>query len=380
VLALAVLVAVSGCGSASGRAPSRQPVWVDSLQMTSATTGWALLWTSNPNGNAPLRVGRTNDGGRTWVLATPPALSAALTDGSVLLDAVSAEAAWIVAATPSSTGGMTEVFGTADGGRAWRQSEPVAASEPVAIDFVSKTRGWLLESMGAAMGSNPVRVYRTIDGGQRWSLVARSQAPGEAAANGGALPLACDKVGIAFRSPRTGWIAAWCNGGYSILVSRDGGANWRSQQLPIPQSACEQAGCEASSPQFAGHTTFLQLGDYPDAALMFVSADAGASWRTMIMPRGAGPYPRIRFFGQTDGIAVSAGPQGSIGRDFYVTSDGGLSWSAVPQGRHFGRSGASLDFVSPTSGFAWIPGANSQATYRTSDSGRTWTSFVPRLA
>ncbi len=277
--------------------------------MISATRGWALLWTANPNDNGELQLGRTDDGGRTWHLVSPHALSPALTGGVVLLDAVSAERAWIVAATPSSAAGKTELFLTDDGGRSWRRSEPVPGAEPVAVDFVGSSRGWLLESLGAAMCSNPVQIYRTNDGGLRWSSLARSQAFGGSAANGSGLPQACAKVGIAFISPQTGWIATWCNAGYSVLVSRDGGAHWSSQQLPIPQSACEQSGCEVSTPQLARHTTFLPVGDYPDAALLFVSADAGVSWRTVIMPRGAGPYPRVQFFSQSEGIAVSAGSQ-----------------------------------------------------------------------
>ncbi len=364
---------------------SRRPVWLDSLQMVTATAGWALLWTSNPNTGTPLQVGRTTNGGQSWDLVSPRAPSAALTGGGVLLDAVSAQTAWIVAATPSSAGGKTELFRTNDGGESWRKSQPVPGLEPVAVDFVGSRRGWLLESLGAAMGTNPVRIYRTTDGGVRWSPLARSQALGESARSDSGLPLACDKVGIAFGSALTGWIGTWCNVGYSILTSRDGGLRWSSQQLPIPQSACEQAGCEASAPQFAGHTTFLSVSDYPDAALLFVSEDAGASWRTVIMPRGAGPYPRVRFFSQADGIAVSAGSQGAVGPTFYVSSDGGLNWTAIPQGRHFGRSGASFDFISPATGLAWLlPGISSRSVaprlYRTSDSGRTWMSFVPVLA
>ena len=103
------------------------------------------------------------------------------------------------------------------------------------------------------------------------------------------------------------------------------------------------------------------------------------------MPAAAGPYPRVRFFGQSDGIAVSAGSQGTVGPVFFVTSDCGHSWTPVPQGKHFGRSGASFDFVSPSAGLAWLPpGISSEGRapkmYRTSDSGRTWTSFVPRLS
>lgn len=400
MLALAVLVGVvgvtacgvAGAGSGADAArggervasspplpPAQQPVWIDSLQMTSASTGWALVWTSNPDNSSVLAVARTADGGRTWALVTPAVPGGSFVQGTTLLDAASARRAWVVGVTPSH---KSVIFGTVDAGRSWWRSGVVAADQPVAVDFASRSRGWLLESMGAAMGSNPVRIYRTVDGGLRWSLAASSQTFGQAEVNGSGVPLSCDKVGIAFRSPRVGWITTYCPVlADSVLVTRDGGAHWANQQLPLAPSACEQGGCEVAEPQFAGQATFLQISAYPAAALLLVSMDAGASWRTRIMPAGAGPYPRVRFFGRSDGIAVSAGPQGSIGRDFYLTSDGGLSWTRVRQGRRLG--GSDFDFVSPAVGFAWIPGADSAAAaptmYRTLNSGRTWTSFLPRL-
>ncbi len=230
------------------------------------------------------------------------------------------------------------------------------------------------------MGQNPVRLYRSSDNGRSWALVARSAlATGGAAPSRSGLPVACDKTGVAVSPSGTGWITAYCAATPvgAALVSRDGGAHWASPQLPVPASACQQGGCEVAEPEFAGHATFLVITDYPDAALLAVTTDGGASWRTSIMPSGAGPYPRVRFFGPADGIAVSAGPQGSIGRNFYRTSDGGRTWTAVRQGRLFGLSGPSFDFVGPAVGFAWIPG--SKPVYQTSDSGRTWTAFVPRL-
>jgi hypothetical protein len=82
--------------------------------------------------------------------------------------------------------------------------------------------------------------------------------------------------------------------------------HWVSQQLPIPQSAWQQAGREVSVPQFVGNTTFLEVSDDPDVAFHFVRKDAGASCRTIVMPSGAGPYPREQFFGPAEWIAVSA--------------------------------------------------------------------------
>jgi photosystem II stability/assembly factor-like uncharacterized protein len=377
-----------GTPSSSARTPAAQPVrstagiWLQSLQMVSATTGWALLSTSNPDNDSALKLGRTTDGGRTWALVTPPAPAAALADGVVLLKALTARQAWLVTAAPSSAGGKTLVFSTLDSGRSWRPSAPIAANQPVAIDIIGR-RGWLLESLGAAMGHNPVQVYRTTDSGRRWSLAAQS-GTGQAAARG--LVAACDKVGMAFSlAPRLGWITSQCNVGYSLLVSRDGGTGWASQDLPVPQSTCLQAGCVAWPLLVAADATILELQDYPDQAVLLVSHDAGLSWRILELPAAAKPYPRIQFFGPLHAIAVSAGTQGSVGSTFYVTSDGGLSWTAVPQGRHFGRDGASFDFVSPTTGIAWLlPGIDAASpapkVYRTLDSGRSWASFVPRLA
>ena len=397
-------VAASGCGSqaarhdreaASGRraaasspaatptaAPVRSPagVWLDSLQMVSATTGWALLSTSNPDDNSALQLGRTTDGGRSWALVTPTALTAALGDG-ILLKAVDLQRAWLAAAPSENAGGTTVVFRTVDSGRSWQRSAPVAANQPVDI-VVTGQRGWLLESLGAAMGSNPVRVYRTTDGGLRWSLLAASPKPGTTAGDG--LQSYCDKTGLAFGSALLGWVTAQCNGGYSVQLSRDGGARWSTQRLPIPEAACEPDGCTTQALLAAPGTTILELEHYPTAAQLLISADDGSSWRAEAMPAGAGPYPRVEFFGAADAIAQSAGPQGSVGSTFFVTSDGGLSWTAVPQGRHFGKGGASFDFISPSAGFAWlIPGINAASpppeVYRTLDSGHTWTSFVPRL-
>jgi len=378
--------AASPSDSAPAQVRAGSPVWIDTLQMVSATKGWALLWTSNPDHDSTLAVARTTDRGRTWAIVTPPAAVRALGTGQGLLQAATTERAWFAVPTSmSGLSGKTLVFGTADGGRAWRQSAGIPdGSEPVAIDFVSPSRGWLLESLGAAMQQNPVRLYRSTDGGLRWSLEARSPRMAGDPPTSSGLPLYCDKDGLAFGSALTGWITGYCNS-LSVLVTRDGGARWATQPLPLSPTVCESAGCEIPAPQSAGGTTFLEVTDYPADAYLLVSRDAGRSWRVETLPAGAGQYPRIRFYSADDGIAISAGSQGTIGRDFYLTTDGGLNWIAVRQGRRFGGNWDDFDFVSQRAGFAWTnPGGDLSAAplrlYRTSDSGRTWAAFVPRLS
>ena len=200
------------------------------------------------------------------------------------------------------------------------------------------------------------------------------------------LPVGCDKNGVAFQSAMTGWITSSCAGGPdAVLASTDGGARWVAAALPPAARDCQLDGCEIVPPQFAGHSVFLLLGVYPASAYLLVSNDAGQDWQTDPLPAGAGPYPRVRFFSADDGIAVSAGSQGTIGRDFYLTTDGGLTWTPVRQGLRFGGNWRDFDFVSQRAGFGWTyPGGGPAPAvpqlFRTSDFGRIWTSVVPRLS
>lgn len=68
-----------------------------------------------------------------------------------------------------------------------------------------------------------------------------------------------------------------------------------------------------------------------------------------------------------------------------VGADGLGEGGLVPQGRHFGRAGAYVDFVSTTDGFAWVSSSgitSGQAPdmYVTTNSGRTWIAITPRQA
>jgi hypothetical protein len=363
----------------SGRPAARgNPVWIDDLQMVSAADGWALVWSANPDKNSMLELARTTDGARAWTPVTLPGVRS-LPQGQVVLDAVSGRRAWLAVGTGnanSPSSGATSVYGTTDGGLRWSAGQPIPAATPSLLDFIGPATGWLLENLGQAMQQEAAALWRTTNDGMTWSLVAKTPPLGQPTSGGSALPTTCGKTGLAFVSPQVGWITGVCVLGYSVLVSRDGGAQWAAAQLPLSDSACAD-GCTAFQPQFAGATTVLEMSAYPAAAVLLVSTDAGETWQTDAMPAAAGPYPRVQFFGPADGIAVSAGAQGAIGSDFYLTRDGGLSWTAVAQGRQFGTSGAQFDFVGPGAGFAWI--ADTAGLYRTADAGRSWTAVDAQL-
>ena len=365
-------------------------MWLDSLQMTSPSTGWALRWTRNPAvaNDGYLAPARTTDGARTWTSVTPQAAGALLaTPGAtVVLQAFDDERAWLAvtaAATDGSPTHLTDVFGTVNGGRTWTTSAPLKVSGyTVFLSFAGPEHGWLLMAAGVAMGQEPVQLYRTGDAGLRWSLAARTPKAGTESAG---LPAGCDKAALAFATASVGYISNACNllSG-ALLVSRDGGTHWAPQALPVPVSSCGD-GCQVSGPQFVGQTAFLVIDRAPEAPYFLVSQDLGATWRSEPLPSGAGEDPRVQFFSPLSGMLVSAGPQGAIGHVFYTTADGGQTWTAVPQGRSFTQLGTSFDFVSARTGFAWAAGADAQgssppAMYQTTDSGRTWTAFTPQLA
>ena len=370
-------------------------MWLQSLRMTTSSTGWGLYYPANPadpSANAQTPLARTTDGARTWADVTPAAARPLLAtpNAGEVLDAVNGDRAYLAvtgSARESATAvGTTVLFGTADGGRTWTESARLRAPGTVSLlTFAGGEDGWLVLDEGAAMGRDAVRMYRTTDGGRHWSLTART--PPLASSAGTGIPVVCDKAGVAFATSAAGWLTSVCVVGLrdELLVSRDGGATWAPQPLPLPAGVCGDAGCTLTGPQFTGGTGFLMVGVAAGTPTLLTTRNLGQSWAPLPLPAHAGRYPRITFFGPAEGVLVPAGSQGALGDVFYTTSDGGQTWRPVPQGVHFTQLGAAIDFVSPQTGFAWIQGGDAAGgaapkMYVTANSGRTWTAFAPWLA
>ena len=206
------------------------------VHLTGPQSGWAL---------ADSALLHTDDGGASWTDLTPAALRGStfgadmtLTSGTAAgLAFVGNSAAWIAA--PSA--GQVRIFGTTDNGRSWeegsvvlptRLGEPSDVPEVLALDFVNAKDGWLLTSLGAGAGSEPVEVYRTTDGGATWDLLATPtlgyQEPGGVAFSG-------DKTEIGFTDSLHGWLTGYSgNGGVWLYATKDAGAIWQRAKLPAP--------------------------------------------------------------------------------------------------------------------------------------------------
>jgi hypothetical protein len=176
----------------------------------------------------------TRDGGRHWIDVSPPALAIAVKKmlaefdrGDLVCEIAAlcpldAQHAWVSVTQPDSNTVLLEY--TADAGRRWRESIAPIATENASISFVGERNGFLLATSSPAAGHMDKKVYGTVDGGKRWSVLTPPPAPG------------CYPTGISFRSPSDGWITATYHGGDDAPLYRtqDGGKSWKLQKLNVP--------------------------------------------------------------------------------------------------------------------------------------------------
>jgi photosystem II stability/assembly factor-like uncharacterized protein len=366
------------------------PVWFYSLQMTSATSGWALVWSANPAvaaDNAHILLARTTDGARTWSDVTPAAARPMLAtlNSYQALDPVDEDHAYLaVSRATSGDGGpvsTTAVFATADGGRSWTESAVFQTSAPaVRLSFADASHGWLLLGPAFSGPGQPVTwLYQTSDSGLRWSPAATVAPPGNYGTNS-----FCQPLNLTFLTATTGWVTISCRAQAEFLATQDGGSSWAAAPLPLPAGTLGLRNGPASltGPQFVGGTGFLTVAPpAPGTPSLLDTPDGGQSWQLLTLPPGAGQYPQVKLFTPADGVLVAAGPQEALGTVFYVTADGGQSWTPVPQGTQFTQVGDAIDFASQQAGFAWNSDntAGAPPLYATVNSGRTWQLFVPHL-
>jgi photosystem II stability/assembly factor-like uncharacterized protein len=390
-----ILLLSAGCASATPKpgAPASQPVpvWFQLLQMTSAMSGWALVWSANPGvaaDNPHILLARTTDGARTWSDVTPAAARPMLTAlySYEALDPVDGDHAYLAVSHATSADGgpvsTTAVFVTADGGRTWTESAVFTTSAPAArLSFADASHGWLLLGPVFSGPGEPVTwLYRTSDGGLHWSPAATVAPPGNHGTNS-----FCQPLNLTFVTAATGWVSIGCRGQAEFLVSRDGGGSWAAQPLPLPAGTLGLRNGPASlaGPQFAGRTGFLTVEPAPPGTPSVLDTrDRGQAWQMLTLPSGAGQYPQVKFFTPANGVLVAAGLQQALGGILYVTVDGGRSWTPVPQGTHFTQYGEAIDFASQQAGFAWNSGGGTVGApplYATTNSGRTWHLFAPHL-
>ena len=197
------------------------------IRFLSATRGW--IATTTQTGRTDVYV--TLDGGDSW------AASAHTSFGGVSgLEAIGSTAWLITAAGGYCTGSTCEryqLLRTTDMGASWsdlgnpkRANTPCAGGHLVGPLFVTATRGWFAENIGAGGAMASTGWMRTDDGGAKWSC---SSTPSEVSLVSIADPM---RLWIAVRNPA---------GSYSdkLMESDDGGDTWQAVNL-TPQKPAKR--------------------------------------------------------------------------------------------------------------------------------------------
>ena len=221
------------------------------------------------------------------------------------------------------------------------------------MSFANPQRGFLLlGGDDGAMGQDSVWLYRTSDGGAHWSLAAATPAATGATVDfqpgPGQIPAACDKNGLTFPTARMAGsparaMPAWPTPYWSARTAASAGATSRCRSPPRPAQGPRARSRVPSSSDGIG---FVTVEPQPDTPALLVTRDLGQTWEQLPLPAGL-QYPQITFFSPTEGCSSPRETQGAFGSTFYTTTDGGQTWTPVPQGANLTRLGVTIDFANP---------------------------------
>lgn len=332
----------------------------------SSDTGYAETHTGSPG-----YILRTFDGGSTWYDFTPPGMVDVYY--AAQLTVFDINTAWVL--VPEMDYSVGTLYHTVDGGETWTSGAvPFGSAD---MQFLDPMVGRAMVGRGVAAGSDAVEIFQTSDGGVTWtSVFVNDPIAGDVP---GGLPFSGDKNGMTFLDADTGWITGSrpVNGEVYFYVTHDGGSTWAMQPISLP-SGFEANQYTPYSPFFFGQDGYLPLMIYFPVGntelLFYVTHDGGLTWTGdptsayQVVTPGHWSFPDASTGFVWDG-----------GTNFLFTTEGAQSWTGVSTSLDLSDSLASIDFVDSTTGWALTGPNDSGLTwlYRTDDGGGTWTQLIP---
>jgi photosystem II stability/assembly factor-like uncharacterized protein len=341
-------------------APLLESPALTSVQFLNELDGWGVTET---------QVVRTNDGGITWYDVTPPDITE--TGFSVDIFVLDKDHVWMQIPDFENYPNGGFLYHTDDGGITWMiYTTPFSGGD---INFLDANRGWMLADLGVGAGSNAVAVYQTTDGGETWDRTYTNDPNNSEASD--SLPLGGIKSGLVPLNMQTAWVGGvvYAPGTAYLYRTDDGGQNWAQASLPLPQGAENfELSIDIDHMQFVtandGFLVLRMSGERTQTAF-YVTRDGGDTWTltpTLIPEAGSSDFL------STEEVIIYNGDQ------FYVTHDAGRTWSTVTPDIVFGDSFGAMDFVNVSSGWViTVDPANHRALYRTTDGGVTWLPVIP---
>jgi photosystem II stability/assembly factor-like uncharacterized protein len=345
--------------------------------MFSATDGWGI---SEENGH----LLRTGDGGSTWSDVTPTI--PAQTYAAFFFDT---RTAWVTSGNYAQPG-SGKVFRTQDGGITW-QNFPAPFTQGD-ITFINPDIGYAVADPICGAGSCVVRLYKTSDSGQSWSLLAINSPNGfenlPPSFPAGSIHIGSGD-GFSFQNKNTIWFGG---GGIAtsqtawLKVSRDEGKSWQEVRLPLPEQKPFSGGpVTMGLPQFITdqygvfNAVYEGIGTGDPLVMAFYSSeDGGLTWK--INPgllRESSSWYRFDVF-SIRGVAAQCGEV------LCVSRDGLKTWQATPQSEKLNSTSDNIrltfDFINSELGWTTAVRTDGGWTlYQTSDGGLTWVDKKPRI-
>lgn len=326
------------------------------IHMIDADQGWALSQTN---------IMHTNDGGLHWSNVTPEGVSGQKFDlmdiGSAFLNGNTARFA-----VPDGKTEQIAIYSTEDEGSKWRTSQVTSQFSGIPrvrdLTFIDQKYGWLRVGVGVSMGTEPVELFRTMDGGDNWKRIAMEDNREEHAL--GHIPLDGDKSGMVFINHQTGLLTGFDHGDDLYLFqTNDGGVNWEAVDLSIPDGFTADGGSSTTMPPmfFDQKNGLLPVIFHQEGqpVIFYRTRDGGKTWQPTTAVHSMGRLS-WSFNSIKHGIVTD-------GHKLYTTNDGGNSWSPEQPSIALNRL-QQLNFVNSKDG--WL--IANHMLYRTIDGGETW--------
>jgi photosystem II stability/assembly factor-like uncharacterized protein len=254
------------------------------------------------------------------------------------------------------------ILRTADAGRTWRR-QSIAGAEKLDfrdIDAVSETVAYVL-SIGPGDAS---RVYKTSDAGAHWALQYTNDDP---KAFYDAMAFWDANRGIA--------VSDSVDGHFVVLITRDGGRTWtRVSQAALPAALPNEGAFAASGTNvavLAPNLVWIGTGAASRSRVLR-STDGGGTWSVsdtpLVSSASAGIFS-VAFRDAKHGLVVGGDykNEGEAASNAAVTSDGGITWTAVTGLGGYRSAVAPLPGTKPS----WIA-VGPTGSDLSADDGRTW--------
>jgi photosystem II stability/assembly factor-like uncharacterized protein len=345
------------------------PIQLDSISMKSQTEGWGL---SGPY------VLTTADSGQTWREATPPENFPSGTENQAYGSFLNAQTAWIVFARDGHVPPEASIWHTTDGGRNWTPGGPLfhqVIGDQIWAEFavLDAQHVWVMIRgvyVGAGTHFNH-ELFRTVDGGLTWTSLDDQ--------------ISDDYTGMVFADSNFGLRTLQTTGPYApgppaYDVTTNGGANWEGRELPLPPGAPDLFNqypyCETYQPVLVSAQSIRMLVgcfDYHNPPKQFTSyfyssQDGGVTWQTVHLPEKVqAAQAQLFYYGSNNALL--------LGRDIYLSTSGGQTWSFVKTVNWDGQ----FSFSDMKNGWAVARSNGEVALVQTTDWAASWTLIKPTI-